>query len=527
VSSAALGLCLVSALASCQSAQVGSPSPDRPALVVLLVVDQLAPGLLSQYEDLFTGGIRRLFDEGLEFPNATHDHAVTETAPGHTTLATGVYPSRSGIVGNQWSVRDNGGWRNVYAVEDLDSPILGYPDLPGRGPENIDRPGLANWILAADRDARVVSVSAKDRSAIGMAATAPGQVYWLPDRVGRFVSSRHYMRELPAWVVDFNDNEIPELYSDTLWTNQTPRDEWFRTRGDSSAYELAGEHTAFPHRPSDRVDPTDPSAVNLWRWTYTPFSDHAVGAFARRAVEELDLGGRGHTDFLGVSFSSTDLVGHYYGPGSREQLDNLLRLDRELDLFFTFLDDRIGRGRWVLAMSADHGVLEIPEELAQMGVPARRLTRDDRGDFIAALQGAASLQPGDEEATKAAALRFPWVVAAYTFDAVERGEAADTFEILYRNSHSETRIVPIEGRWGVYAREAPYTLFPGSPPATHGSPYYYDRHVPLYFLGGRIRPGTSNERAATVDVAPTLARLAGIRVPDDLDGHALEAVLPQ
>jgi predicted AlkP superfamily pyrophosphatase or phosphodiesterase len=523
---AAICLVAVAVLASCRSAPI-APAQDRPALVVLLVVDQLAPGLLSQYQDLFTGGIRRLFDEGYGYPNATHDHASTATAPGHTTLSTGVYPSRSGIVGNEWSVRDGDGWRTVYAVEDLESPILGYPDLPGRGPRNILSPGLPDWILAADRDARVLSISAKDRAAIGMAATAPGQVYWLTQYGGEFTTSRHYLRELPDWVVDFNRNEMPGLYSDTLWVNQTPRDVWFRSRADSSAYELAGEHTWFPHRPSDRVDPTEPGAINFWRWNYTPFSDHAVGAFARRAVEELDLGRRGHTDFLGVSFSSTDLVGHYYGPGSREQLDNLLRLDQELGAFFTFLDERIGRGRWVLAMSADHGVLEIPEELAQMGVPARRLTRADRQDLVAALQGAASLHPGDEEAAKAAALQFPWVATAYTFEGIERGEAADTFEVLYRNSFSDTRIVPIEGRWGVNAREAPYTLDVGSPPASHGSPYYYDRHVPLYFLGARIAPGTSEERVATVDVAPTLARLAGIPMPDDLDGHVLESALPQ
>jgi predicted AlkP superfamily pyrophosphatase or phosphodiesterase len=522
----AVGLCLLAGLASCQSVPVGTQE-DRPALVVLLVVDQLAPGLLEQYEDLYAGGIRRLFDEGHAFPNTTHDHAITTTAPGHVTLSTGVYPSRHGVVGNEWSVRDGDGWRSVYALEDLDSPILGYPDLPGRGPRNILRPGLANWIAAADSAARVVSISAKDRAAIGMAATAPGQVYWLAQRGGEFVTSRHYMRELPAWVVDFNRTEMPGLYSDTLWVSGVPEGARYRTRADSSAYELAGEHTAFPHRPSDRVDPAEPGAINFWRWNYTPFPDHAVAAFAKRAIEELDLGGRGHTDFLGLSFSSTDLVGHYYGPGSREQLDNLLRLDRELGDFFSFLDEQIGRSRWVLALSADHGVLEIPEELAQMGVPARRLTRTDRGDLIAALQGAASLRPGDEEAAKAAVLQFPWMTAAYTFDQIERGERPDSFAILYVNSHSDTRIVPIEARWGVYGREVPYTLFPGSPPATHGSPYYYDRHVPLYFLGGRVAPGTSDERASTVDVAPTLARLTGVSAPDDLDGEALESVLPE
>jgi len=521
----ALGtLVVLPLLVSCGSAPAGS-AEDEPALVVLLVVDQLASDLLERYDDLYTGGLRRLLDDGRSFENATHDHANTFTAPGHVTLSTGVHPTRHGIVGNDWYDLENGEWRAVYSLEDLDSPIVGFPDLPGRGPANIERTGLADWVLAADPEARVVSISGKDRAAIGMAAQAPGEVYWLERYGGLFVTSEHYRDELPRWVADFNARDLPALYSDTLWESIVPASARSRSRPDSSRFEFDREHTAFPHRPSDRVDPADPRAVNEWRWRDTPFLDRVVFAFAARALSELELGRRGHVDFLGLSLSSVDLIGHYFGPGSREQLDNLLHLDRELGRFFTLLDDEIGRGRWVLAMSADHGVLDIPEELAARGVDAERLTNRHRNDFRAAIEGARFSTGDAPGAVKDALLGMPFVTAVYTFDEIEGGQPADSFAVLYANSHSRSRIVAFESRFGAYALIKENALPWGSAPATHGSPYYYDRHVPLIFLGGGIRAGTSTERAATVDAAPTLARLAGVPAPSDLDGRVLAPVL--
>lgn len=491
----------------------------------MLVVDQLGADLMERYDDLYTGGLRRLLDEGHAFEQATHDHANTYTGPGHVTLATGVHPSRHGIVGNEWFVQDGDEWREVHALEQLDSRLLGLPERPGRGPANIQRGGLADWIVAADSEARVVSVSGKDRAAIGMAATASGHVYWLDRWAARFVTSEHYRSEMPEWVVDLNETELPDLYGDTLWTSAVPEDVRARSRPDTTAYELGGEHTYFPHRPSDRVDPTDPAEVNNWRWTYSPFSDRAVTVFAIRALREEALGQRGHLDYLGVSLSAPDLVGHYYGPLSREQLDNLLRLDEELGRLFSALDEEVGRGRWVLAMSADHGVLDIPDLLAEDGVYADRLDRGDRADLLAALEGASFLAGDSREAAKEAVLELPSVQAAYTFDEIEAGTAVDSFAVLYRNSHSDERIVHLESRSGVYARLLPNRLEWGAPVASHGSPYYYDRHVPLIFLGAGVRTGSSAEPVATVDAAPTLARLGSIPAPADLDGRVLESVL--
>jgi arylsulfatase A-like enzyme len=221
-------------------------------------------------------------------------------------------------------------------------------------------------------------------------------------------------------------------------------------------------------------------------------------------------------------------VGHRFGPFSREQLDNLLRLDLELDRFFSFLDEAVGPGGWVVAVSADHGVLEIPEHLAERGVDARRLTPSDRSQLRAYIQTALDGPGGDEapeDAVKAALITLPFVAAAYTFAEVESGVLADSFQVFFAHSHSRTRMVGPAAGTGVYVRYGRNVHNSSTSPAGHSTPYYYDRHVPMIFLGGTIQPGVSDDRVATVDVAPTLAWLVGTSTPDDLDGRVLESVL--
>jgi len=342
------------------------------------------------------------------------------------------------------------------------------------------------------------------------------------------VTSDFYRRDYPGWVSDFNRDRMPGIYADTLWETLVPPAARALTRPDSSAWELDGVHTAFPHRPADTEDGGDQASRNHWRYEYTPFPDRAVVQLVSEAIRTLRLGQRESVDYLGVSLSQTDLVGHHFGPGSREQLDNLLRLDTELDRFFSTLDHLVGPDRWVLAFSADHGVLEIPEHLAASGVPAERLTREHRQQWVDAIQAGvagARSEADVAESVRRSVAALPFVAGAYTFEEVERAEPPDSFAVLFAHSHSRERSVKLPERWGVYARFQPNTLQWGSAPATHGSPYLYDRQVPLIFLGAGIRPGTSSERVATVDVAPTLARLVGISTPPDLDGRALPAVL--
>ena len=508
-----------------EEAAAGESPPEGPTLVVLISVDQLRADLLDRYESLFTGGFRRLLDRGHRFVNGTHDHAKTSTAPGHTTLATGVHPTRHGIVGNEWSELRAGQWRNVYSVGDPGAGILGVPRMPGRSPVNMYREGLPDWISRTSPDARVVSISRKDRAAIGLAGKAVGEVYWMADPLGRFITSTFYHSEYPDWVRRFNEEVMPRIYADTVWESRVPEEAAHLTRPDTSAYERRGVPSFFPYRASEAVDVTDPAALNRWRYR-TPLPDAAVLGLAEAAIAELELGRRSVVDYLGLSFSQTDHVGHVYGPLSREQLDNLLRLDALLGDLFQLLDEVVGPEGWVAGLSADHGILEIPEHLADRGVDARRLGVEERTAFQRAVLGAVE---GDAQGDalawqlKAALEALPFIEGAYTFAEVLDAQARpDSFAVLFARSHSRVRAAEFPARYGVYFRFRPNFLsWSADDATTHGSPYYYDRSVPIIFLGAGVEAGVSQEAAATVDVAPTLARLAGIETPGDLDGRVL------
>jgi predicted AlkP superfamily pyrophosphatase or phosphodiesterase len=496
---------------------------NRPTLVVLVSVDQLRADLVHRYSEVFSGGIKRALEEGYSFTEANHAHAVTHTAAGHATLATGVFPSRSGIVANSWAQRMGGQWVPMYAVQDAASPIVGWPDLPGRSPKNLLRGGLADWIAEADEDARIVSVSGKDRAAITMAGKAKGHVYWVDQLRGHVVTSEYYRTRYPGWVRDFNEDVMPEFTGDTVWTTSVPEDRRGLARADSADYELDGVHTVFPHWAHEER-PDTAHLQNAWALS-KPWMDGAVMAFAKVAIDELDLGQRDRVDYLGLAVSATDYVGHAFGPLSQEQMDNLLRLDRELGAFMDYLDEEVGEGRWVMALTADHGVLTMPEYLAEQGVAAQRVEAVVRSRAIAEVFQAAALQGGSEDEIVERLARDieaeGLVAKAYTHHELTVGEPADSFATLYRNSYYPGRAAGWLSRQRIEVRFEFHELVSEPRGTTHGSPYWYDRHVPLIFMGPGVNPGASDGPAYSVDVAPTLARMAGIPFPDDLDGRVI------
>ncbi len=524
------GASMIAALLAVSVRSAEPPNQERPTLLVVIAVDQLRADLIERYSEAFEGGFRRLLDEGYLFTSASHAHAVTHTAAGHATLSTGVFPSRSGIVANDWSQRHGDAWIPMYAVEDADSPLLGIEGLTGRSPRNLLRPGLADWVLAADPAARVVSLSGKDRAAITLAGQTRGEVFWMVPELGRFATSTYYKTEYPEWVERFNDEVMPRILADSTWVEAV--DERFRhlARPDSALYEGDGVHTTFPHLATAEVEWTDSTAMdpmefNIWALAQ-PRLDRAVAELARRAIDEFDLGQRGSVDYLAVSFSATDYVGHRYGPLSQEQLDNLVRLDRELGSLLDYLDERVGRGRWVLGLSADHGVMTMPEWTAENGGTASRsvLPELQRG-LVTALReaAAAGTDPPYAFAQRLAALleERRLVAKAYTTHDLTVGEPADSFGTLMRNSYYPGRAAGWLTRYGVEIRFGYDQLVHEATGTTHGSPYWYDRHVPMILLGSGVTRGRSEEAAYTVDFAPTLAALAGVPVPDDLDGRAL------
>ncbi len=490
-----------------------------PRLLVMISVDQLRADLVDRYAPAFTGGFKRLMDQGYHFTQASHAHATTETAVGHATLSTGVFPSRSGIVANNWSVKDGDTWKDMYAVEDPDSPIVGVPDAPGRSPKNLLRPGLADWVLAADPEARVASVSGKDRAAITLAGKTRSQVYWLAPSVGRFVTSTYYRDAYPDWVERFNTEVMPGLLADTVWNDEVPPSLRRLARSDSAFYEGDGFHTTFPHVASQETTPEGRVAWLLAK----PFSDRAVSTFAREAIDALQLGQRGHVDMLALSFSSTDYVGHAFGPFSQEQLDNLVRLDHELGSLFDYLDAHVGRGRWVAGLSADHGVLTMPEYLVESGEGAERIDARTRlGALGKAVRDAASEGGTDEEITARIARLVEergLAAKAYTAEDLTVSPAPDSFAALFRNSYYPGRAGGYLSAYDIEIRFGYHDLVSGATGTSHGTPYWNDRHVPFMLLGAGVGPGVSETAVYTVDLAPTLAGLVGVPVPDDLDGR--------
>jgi predicted AlkP superfamily pyrophosphatase or phosphodiesterase len=519
------GLLFVLGLTACAPADAG-PVEEDVKLVVYVVVDQLRGDLLDRYADVFTGGFARMRREGLHYRNATFDHAQTATAPGHATAATGTHPNRHGLVGNTWDERsaEDGSWRSVYALLDPDSPILGEPGMEGRGPRNVLRTGIADWLVAHDPAARIVSLAGKDRSAIAMAGHVRGEVYWMDGR-GRFLTSAYYRDAYPEWLERFHAETLPRMWRDTVWQSTVPDWALPLSRPDTFPHEGDGVNTYFPHRASREAGGTDERALSEWRFL-APYPDRVILALAREAVRELRLGGRGSIDYLALGLSQADRIGHNYGPLSREQLDNLVRLDRELGEFLEFLDEAVGSGRWTLALTADHGALELPEARGDLGLYGRRITPGESSGLVARARAAAEAAGGDPVAAAraaAAAVRsHDWVADAFAWADLLADGPADSMQVLYTRSWHPERTLGSLGRLGVAVRFHEGVLSGRYPTgSSHGSPYFYDRHVPVLLLGPGIPPGPSGERVSVVDVAPTLARLVGVEFPADLDGRPL------
>ncbi|HKY60052.1 MAG TPA: alkaline phosphatase family protein [Gemmatimonadota bacterium] len=500
-----------------------TPAAERPALVVMLTVDQLSQELLDRYEGAFTGGFRRLIDHGRWYVNAAHDFAGTSTAPGHATLSTGTYPSRHGVIANEWHEQVDGAWLEVSNVGDSTVQIPGRPELAGVSPRKLMRTGLADWMLAADPRTLVASVSAKDRGAVHAAGHVRGHVYWFANEIGAFVTSTYYRDRQPEWIDRFNEELMAAYAADSVWTSTVPSTEAWRSDPDTAAYEGDEASPQFPHRfgaPGERTV--------FWEWfERTPMLDAATLDLARLVVQETGLGRDSVPDLLNVSLSQTDRVGHDFGPLSREQLDNLLRLDRELGDFFAFLDTSLGDGRWMAALSADHGILMTGQDLrAGDGSSVRRWTPGEEAAFDSIRAEAARGGGGSASPARLAESleRLDFVAEAYTHEELLRGEPADSFAVLERRSLYPGRARDEFSPWGVEVRFDPWFL-DRELGSGHGTAYWYDRNVPMIFVGPGIAAGRDPARASTVDFAPTLARLLGIPYPDDLDGTPLDEVV--
>jgi arylsulfatase A-like enzyme len=522
-----------------------SPDAGAPRLVVLIGIDQLRADYLERYDEVFQGGFRRLRDQGWRVDRAWVDHAPTLSWPGHTTLATGAHPKTHGINANDWiELMENGGVRRVLPLLDPDQAVLGYPEQAAFSPRNIRVTGLADWFRAAHPEARAVALSTGPALAVAYGGLARGpraesHVYWLSAGLGRFITSTYYRDEYPSWVQRFNDEQLPRFKEQRIWSNAVPEAQRHLARVDAKPYEGDGVHTTFPHRFDDEVG--DSARFNRWFYNYSPGQNEALFALAREAVRALALGQDDIADLLAIAVKSVDRVGHDYGPHSMEQLDNLVRIDRELGAFLEFLDGSVGRGRYVVAVSADHGAPNIVEYELEEGRVARRIGDEEVERLLARLAGVADGYAGPEAELPALVAREleqeDFVARAMTAEELAGSEPADEILQAYRNSYvpGHTTTYPLWTRemistgrvdhrhpamFGVIVEYVEnYGLW--SARSTHGSAYRYDREVPLLLLGAGIEAGVSSLPARTVDVAPTLAYLAGVSFPESVDGQVL------
>src|SRR5205823_5017800 len=404
------------------------PPAPKPRLVLVITVDQLRPDYFDRYRTQLNGGLAMLLKQGAVFTEAYQDHAVTETAPGHSTILSGRWPVHTGID------------RNTAGVQDTAAPLLGVRG-PGASPARFRGTEFFDWLKAAEPGARALSVSGKDRGAILPIGRAKQQVYWYAG--GYFTTSRYYADSLPEWVRVFNGRRIPFKAAGATWNLLLPARSY--TEPDSEPYENGGQDFTFPHRLSPD------SARAALGYLAVPSMDSLTLAFALEGVRALGLGSRGAVDLLSVSLSTTDYVGHTYGPDSREIHDQVVRLDRSLGLFLQQLFVRYGSGN------------DRPADLAK---------RDT------------------------------------------------TSAVVRRWMHQ----VPLDAGVELVATLKPYSIwayFNVPAIAMHGQPSDIDAHVPLILWGRALRRGVYQERVASVDIAPTLARLLGLSPAEPLDGRVL------
>jgi len=551
------------ATAGVQGQGTGAPPPR---LILQITVDQLRGDMPAWVRNRWgDGGFRYLYENGVVYENAHHRHANTETVVGHATLATGADPADHGMIANIWFDRELG--RVVYNIEDERYALVGEgggidqdfeldPTLlvartDGRSPANILTTTFSDELaLRTHGKAKIFGVSVKDRGAVPMAGHA-GKAFWFSKAKGEFVTSTYYYDAYPAWVTEWNGKELPLAYAETSWELMNDRSTYTYGDFDDMPWEtdVAGYGTVFPH-PFGQAD----SDLFTSLLTASPAGDELTLEFVKVLMVGEELGQDEVPDYLSVSFSSTDYIGHIFGPASLESEDNLLRLDKTLSGLLAFVDQQVGLDHTLIVLSADHGAAEAPAQLNEFGINARvfepdKLDKEEAIETMKAKYGIAQelisgfdhpyaylnhdilrerkLDANEVSRTIASVLTtFDGVAYAVpSIDLVE-GKMPDTrlYRQILRNfnpKRSGDIYLVLEPQWFV-------ADFDGlTVTSTHGSPWRYDTFVPVIFAGNGLAPRTVFREVQTVDIALTLAKYMRIKTPSGATGAPLDEVLRQ
>ncbi|MGI9546995.1 MAG: alkaline phosphatase family protein [Flavobacteriaceae bacterium] len=537
-------------------------SQDRPKLILQITVDQLRADLpLRVYDRLPDGGFKYLYEKGIVYEKAHHRHANTETVVGHTTLATGADPSAHGMIGNIWFDKES--QNTIYNVQDFDYPMIGEgggvnknveidptqraAGTDGRSPAAILLSTFSDELFKdTNGKSKIFGISVKDRGAITMAGHK-GKAFWFGKSKGEFVSSTYYYDAYPEWARRWNALKKIHSYINQSWELMHDREFYLHKDEDDMPWETAlpGYGRVFPH-PYGGVSPYFTTFLTL-----SPVGDELTLDFTETLIEAESLGTDGITDYLSVSFSSTDYVGHFFGPSSLETEDNLFRLDRTLAKLFNYVDQQIGLDDVLIVFSADHGGADVPGYLNQLGIDARYFEKDSLltaglklklqkqfnttedlilgyvHPFIYLNNTAIRNQKLEREVVASFVAkeleRNPGIEKALTRAEITAPGITDTHvgrsvSFNYHQDRSGDLYVVFKPHWFINDLDGLTVA------STHGSPWEYDQHVPIIFAGNGLKGKRIERPVETVDVAVTLSNILGIQNPSGSVGTVLPEV---
>lgn len=520
-------------------AQTPTQGPKgKPKLVVGLVVDQMRWDYLYRYSALYgEGGFKRMLKEGFSSENNFIPFVPTYTAVGHTCIYTGSVPALTGIIGNNWFDKNTG--KGVYCTDDSTVSTVGNSGKAGKmSPANMWVTTITDELrLSNNFKSKVIGIALKDRGAILPAGHSANAAYWYD--AGKWITSSHYMNTLPTWVEQFNAKDLPGKYMSKDWTTLLPMDKYHLSTADDKPYESAirGEKTVtFPHKLSLITD-TD----KYESFRTTPFANTFTFDFAKAAIENESLGKNTVTDFLAISISSTDYIGHNFGPNSVEVEDMYLRLDKDIAEFLLYLDTKLGKGNYTVFLSADHAVAHIPAFLAEHKIPGgnfedgdirKELNQVIETDFgvkhaVQSLQNyqvylninELEKQGKDVAAVKKAVIKIleakPFIITAFETDKLAATTLSEPQKTMLTNGYNTKRSGDIQ-----FTLKAGY-FDGGKKGTTHGAWNPYDAHIPCVFFGWGVKPGKTYRETYMTDIAPTLAAMLQIQMPNGSVGKVI------
>jgi len=526
--------------ASSQTNKSTNNTVQRPKLVVGIVIDQMRWDFLYRYYDRYSaGGFKRLMNEGFSNENAMIPYTPTYTAAGHACVYTGSVPAVHGIMGNYWYSKVLG--RNVYCTEDSTVQSVGTTSMAGRmSPVNMWTTTITDELkLATNFKSKVIGIAFKDRGSILPVGHSANAAYWFDDLTGGFISSTYYMNDLPAWVKDFNNKKLPDQYLSQNWNTLYPINTYKQSTADTMWYEsvVPGEDNGFPHNTSSITK----NKYNSFR--YTPFANTYTFEMAKAAITAEKMGNYGNTDFMALSFSTTDYIGHEFGPNSIEVEDTYLRLDADLASFLQFLDKTVGKNQYTVFLTADHGVAHVPGFLKEHKIPAGTFDDAEIGRQLNAhLEKTFNLKNvvsrvinyqvyfNDDVVTEQ---NRKTIVDASIHQLLSHDFIANAFELKsvlsvpvpqkLRNMMANGYNVKLSG--DIQFNYKPQWYDGWSKGTSHGVWYAYDAHIPLLWYGWGIKNGKSHKEVYMSDIAPTISALLKIQMPSGCIGVPIEDVI--